>query len=115
VVSCTNHIHEYITQDWTYNYATNSHVILETEQPTKSAIHVTQISSNSITTAWSLVDSHVGVAEDSQHGLLSQTRMVWSLYIAAASSIGIDDPVLIISDIDPTGSYRIDDLESGVI
>jgi hypothetical protein len=38
---------------------------------------------------------------------------VWSLYIAAASSIGIDDPIMIVQDVQDTGIYRIDDLEPG--
>ena len=44
----------------------------------------------------------------------NNSNYFWSMYIAAASSIGIDDPVLIVPDIEEVGNYRIDDLEPGI-
>lgn len=67
-------------------------------------IRITQISPSSITVSWML--------RPARDGELSKDDS--SLYFTAASHVGLESPILVLSNLDRVGTFRIDDLESGM-
>jgi hypothetical protein len=70
-------------------------------------IRINQLSQSSITMSWKLFQ--VSISMD-----LSEDLIKWDLFISVASTAGSEESVLISSNVDHVGTFRVDDLEPGI-
>jgi len=101
------------------------------EESCSSSLQITQLSASSITVSWSLASPQARSpkraslnsgqpAGSTMSRLLSHLSMHdnasipnMSLYITAASNMGLESPVLVLSNVVSTGTFRIEGLDSG--
>lgn len=85
-------------------------------------LRITQLTSNSVTVDWSL-DENVffpsqPILSDGTAGALAalQPRLYEAnLYFTAASHMGLETPVLVLSNLERSGTFHIDDLEADTL
>ena len=85
------HVREYISQNWSL-----SDQDAPLDAMGSNTLLVTQVSSSSLVVSWSM-------SPDTKGALAC-------LYISIASSMGLENPQLVLAKVDPSGSHRIDDL-----
>lgn len=83
-------------------------------------LRITQLTSNSVTVDWSLDERIFNVAQlsaQADNEATAQQPLLYeaNLYFTAASHMGLETPVLVLSNMEQSGTFHIDDLEADTL